>query len=82
MINLEKIKLSASPHLLTRPASTPYFDSLFKNFFSCLPPPWELIKIYFFSIKKGVGWVQTMIDNYNYWDSVSKCIKMKIFLLN
>ena len=29
MINKKKIKLSASPHLLTRPASTPYFDSLF-----------------------------------------------------
>ena len=22
-----------------------------------------------------------MIDNYNYWNSLSKCIKMKIFLL-
>ena len=46
------------------------------------PHPGEVIKIYSPPpFKKGGEWIWTMIDNYNYWNSLSKCIKMKIFLL-
>ena len=44
--------------------------------FSYLPPPGKAIKIYFLG-----WWVRTMIGNYNYWNSLSKCIKLKIFLV-
>ena len=51
---------------------------LFFNF-SCLSPPGKVIKIYFLRFEKGSGWDLTMIDNYSYWNSFSKFIKMKIF---
>ena len=53
MINLEKIKYEkCQAPLLRRPAPAPYFHHLFKNF-SESPPPGEVIKIYFPTLKRG-----------------------------
>ena len=72
--------------LLRRPMFTPYFHHLFLIFQvhprPLCPCPVEVIKIYSPTpFKKEGEWVWTMIYSYNYWNSLSKCIKMKIFLL-
>ena len=82
MINLEKIKQekrqSLTPFeedLRLHHTSTPFF-----NFSSPPPPSGGVIKILFLPFKNGDGWVRTMIDNYNCWNSLGKCIKMKLFI--
>ena len=62
MINIAKIKQENSQFLLLRRSSpTPYFYTLFKIF--QIPPPGEVIKIYFPPLKGrgGRGGTETMI---------------------
>ena len=74
MINLEKIKYEkCQAPLLRRPAPAPYFHHLFKNF-SESPPPGEVIKIYFPTLKRGGSKLCWFIkDTTTPWRNTNRC---------